>query len=115
MPSIVICQLLGNNSLDAASLFIIIFQWTTPPHGHVTVQSKACYATLPPLASPGPGRSEGEVDELCALLADDGLLVAAGDVVPRHAVLNIGAENVNQFDIDTFDIFDINTFDIGFR
>ena len=76
---------------------------------------QACYATLPPLASPGPGRSEGEVDELCALLADDGLLVAAGDVVPRHAVLNIGAENVNQFDIDTFDIFDINTFDIGFR
>ena len=93
---------------------MIIFQWTTPPHVIYSTK-QACYALLPPLASPCPGRSEGEVDELCALLADDGLLVAAGDVVPRHAVLNIGAENVNQFDIDTFDIFDINTFDIGFR
>ena len=79
------------------NLSTIIFQWTTPPHVIYSTK-QACYATLPPLASPCPGRSEGEVDELCALLADDGLLVAAGDVVPRHAVLNI----VNHFDIDTF-------------
>ena len=51
-------------------------------------------ALLPPLASPGPGRSEGEVDELRALLADDGLPVAAGDVVPRHAVLNSGKRSI---------------------
>ena len=101
------------HTLLAASF---IYNYISMDNSTTCYSTKQAYynTTLPPLASPGPGGPEGEVDELCALLADDGLLVAAGDVVPRHAVLNIGAEKVNRFDIDTFGLSVTHYYGIGF-